>query len=166
MRLFIIVLLGLTFLSTIRVFVYSRMLCEGRIDILPSNIKSIETFNDCSLFIRDKKVRSRFLFVNDDKRAEAYLRFSIPNLNPAAYKVVIRIKARADLLREGRIRTAKSCYDGGTVVGDVATYEISMANASDFMWTDNKCYVGVWFPKSALKQGDVVELLDFKFSLR
>ena len=51
---------------------------------------------------------------------------------------------------------------------DVATFTVNLDPKDTFMWRDGSCYVGVCPDKGTwlLAPGDVVELLDFKFSLR
>ena len=77
----------------------------------------------------------------------------------------MRLKAREDLLKKSRAKSGQNMWDSAVVDGDMATYNISMKDPKAFLWNDGKCYVGVFFPNAALKPGDVVELVDFKFEL-
>ena len=131
-------------------------------------IAAVRTFNDVSLFKVDPKNPRRFIFVNDSKAGEAYLRFRIPDFTPSDYKLSLCIRANPSVLNGCVVRTAKSVLSDnrGVVKGDIATYVIDMNDADTFMWSDKACYVGVSLPKFLLKLGDVVELVDFKFQLR
>ena len=131
-------------------------------------IAAVRTFNDISLFKMAPKDPRRFVFTNDSKASEAYLRFRIPEFNPSDYKLTLCIRASPSVLNGCVVRTAKSVLSDnrGIIKGDIATYTIDMNDADTFMWSDKACYVGVTMPKFLLKAGDVVELVDFKFQLR
>ena len=167
MRKCIWILFSLAMLGAVRMFSHALAVHQGKLSYLPKNVQEIATFNDCLMFKRDKDNPKRFVFRdNMAGNVEAYLRFAIPDFDPSAYRLVLRLRSRPDLLRQSKIRSARDTLEGGDVMGDIATYQISMRDASSFVWSDKKCYVGVMFPKPSLKSGDVVELLDFKFSLR
>ena len=82
----------------------------------------------------------------------------------------MRIRARPFVLKHLVIRSAKAVMmkAGGVIEGDVATFTVNLDPKDTFMWRDGSCYVGVCPDKGTwlLAPGDVVELLDFKFSLR
>ena len=128
---------------------------------LDAEVAALTTFNDISSFAFDPANPRRFIYkpVAD----EAYLRFAISGVVPSSYLLWLKIKARPELLKEARVRSARDMQHGGDVKGDVATFDISMEDSVPFMWTDGKCYVGLTFPKVSLRDGDTVELVDFKF---
>lgn len=131
---------------------------------MPEAIASIKTFNDISYFNRDAVNPRRFVYVpNDSSPHDAYMRFAIPGIDPSHYLLRLKINARPELLKAARVRSARDVRQGGDVKGNVATFDIVMKDAMPFMWTDGKCYVGLTFPRESLRQGDTVELLDFKF---
>ena len=164
MNKYIGILILLAAIAAIRVFNHSLAVHEGRISYLPESVRTLISFNDCLLFRQDGNNPRRFVFCDSGDGGEGYLRFAIPDFDPSGCKLTLRIKARPELLRNSRMRSAREIGTGGTIVNDVATYCISFEERNSFLWSDNKCYVGVRFPKSALRPGDVVELMDFSFS--
>ena len=137
---------------------------EGRLPELPEQVKSISQFNDCSLFEVINNAPNAIYQLRDNPTCtEAYLRFAIPGFDPSACRLRLRIKARPELLKDAKVRSARDLRHGGDVMGDVATFDIPMEDSAPFMWTDGRCYVGLAFPKTSLRPGDTVELLDFKF---
>ena len=136
---------------------------EGRIPDLPEMVKGVTQFNDLALFEFSADSPNIYRFRDDPTRNEAYLRFAIPGFDPSAYRLRLRIKARPELLKDAKVRSARDLRHGGDVKGDVATFDIPMEDSAPFMWTDGRCYVGLAFPKTSLRPGDTVELLDFKF---
>ena len=160
-------LLMLLLVMGIRVTCYFLAVYEGRVSCLPESIRQMSTFNDIRGFSVDPENPRKYLVSDDYRRLDhCYLRFVIPNIDPSQYKLVLRMSARADLLKHSMVRSARGTANSPVVGGSIATYEISMKNSTAFLWDDGKCYVGVMFPRSAIKPGDTVELLDFKFELR
>jgi len=159
------------FLSAVLLLVMGRMLLfsiaeyEGRIPALPEQVKSITQFNDLALFELADGSSNVYRFRENSSRTEAHLRFALPGFDPSPYQLRLKLKARPELLKAARVRTARDVRHGGDVKGDIATFDISMKDPTPFVWSDGKCYVGVTFPKTSLKPGDTVELVDFRFEL-
>ena len=134
-------------IASVRMFSHSLAVHEGRISYLPENVLTLTSFNDFRMFQQDKDNPRRFVFSDKyDGGFESYLRFVIPNFDPSPYKLVLRLRARPELLWKSKVRSARETLDGVSVLGDIATYDISMKDSSSFVWTDNRCYVGVMFP--------------------
>ena len=133
-------------------------------------IAPFKTFNDISNFVQDPANPRRFQFKPQPGRDATYLRFRITEADPDGWQLTMRIKARPFVLKHLVVRSAKEVMmkAGGVIEGDVATFTVNLAPKDTFMWRDGSCYVGVCPDKGAwlLTPGDVVELLDFKFSLR
>ena len=150
----------------VRMLSFSVAEYERRIPALPEQVRNLSHFNDCSMFEAIAgPPNAIYRFLGNSSRPEAYLRFAIPGFDPSPYLLRLKIKARPGLLKAARVRSARDTQQGGDVKEDVATFDIAMNDATPFLWTDGKCYVGLTFPKAALRQGDTVELLDFKFEL-
>ena len=162
----ILCLIALAAIAAIKLFSYSLAVYEGRISELPEELRSVTTFNDCSMFAQEQGNPRRFVFCRDTGRAEAYLRFRIPKFDPSDYALRFSVRARPALLKDALLRTARSRVRCGKVGDGVITFSVDMKDSAAFMWSDGACYVGVTLPVAMLKDGDVVELLDFKFSLR
>lgn len=139
----------------------------GRYPPMPEVIANIETFNNVSGFEQDAGNPRRFKFCKGNVMMDGngYLRFAIPDFDPSPYQLRLKLKARHELLKAARVRTARDVRHGGDVNGDIATFDIPMKDSTPFVWSDGKCYVGVTFPKSSLKPNDMVELVDFKFEV-
>lgn len=135
-----------------------------------AKIASLKSFNNISNFVPDPKNPRRFRFVPQQGRGYAYLRFRIPQADPSGWQLKMRIRARPFVLKHLVVRSAREIMRkaGGEIDGDVATFTINMSPTDTFLWNDGSCYVGLCPDKGAwlLTPGDVVELLDFKFSLR
>lgn len=133
-------------------------------------IAPLNTFNDISNFVADPANPRRFQFKPQPGRDATYLRFRIPGADPAGWQLTMRIKARPFVLKHLVVRSAREIMmkAGGVIEGDVATFTVNMSPSDTFMWRDGSCYVGLSPDKGTwlLKPDDVVELLDFKFSLR
>lgn len=136
-----------------------------RYPLMPEAITSIKTFNDISYFNMDAANPRHFVYVSNSSPHDVYLRFAIPGIDPSHYILRLKIKARPELLKSAKIRSARDARQGGVVEGDVATFAISMKDSAPFLWTDGKCYVGLSFPKEIIRSGDTIELVDFKFEL-
>ena len=161
-------LIVLAAIAAVRLFSHSLALYKGEISELPESVRAVTTFNNCKMFMPDKGDPRRFRFSRDAKKSdgEAYLRFRIPKFDPSDYAVKFRIRARPELLGMAVLRTAISRIKCGEIKGDVMTFSVNMNESKTFVWSDGACYVGVGLPLVLLKDGDTVELLDFKFSLR
>ena len=135
-----------------------------------AKIASLSSFNDISNFVPDAKNPRCFRFVPQQGRDSAYLRFRIPKANPNGWQLKMRVKARPFVLKHLVVRSAREVMMklGGVIDGDVATFTINMDPVDTYLWNDGSCYVGLCPDKGSwlLKPGDVVELVDFKFSLR
>lgn len=162
----VFLLIVLAAFSAIRLFSYARALYQGDISELPEEVRLIRTFNDCSMFVQNQNNHRLFTFSRDKNKAEAYLRFRVPKFNPSDYMLRFSIRARPELLKDSFLRTAKKRIKFGKVKDDIMTFVIDMKDDQSFMWNDGACYVGVGLPLAMLRPGDVVELVDFKFSLR
>ncbi len=144
---------------------FSALVYVGRCPILPNAITSLDTFNDCVGFARDKTNCRLFRFVGGGK--EAYLRFKLQDIDPAMYRLELKLRGKPSLLASAWCKSAKGLPKiEKEIAGDVCELRIGMNDVSKFRYTNGKTYVGVGFRISDLRLGDTVELLDFKFSLR
>ena len=146
----------------VRMLLLSLDVYDGRIPQMPK----LAGFNNLSMFKLCDGSDRVYEVVDEINRPEGSLRFAFVDIDPSLLSLRIVVKARGELLRSAKIRSARSSWGGGVINGDVATFDISMRDVDTFMWNDGKCYVGISFPRSVLKAGDTVELVDAKFSLR
>lgn len=157
------VLLGVVFAVLMgRMVMFSLAAHEGRIPQMPE----LSEFNNLAMFRLRGGADRIYEFVDGEKRAEGYLRFALADFNPSAFNLRIVVRSRPELLKSAMVRSAKSTWGGGVVDGDMAIFDISMKDTDSFLWSDGKCYVGISFPRYALRLGDTVELVSAKFSLK
>ncbi len=142
---------------------FCRKVNDGIYPELPTAIRTLETFNNFKCFVQDTSSPRTFRY-KGRQTPEAYLRFAIPDFTPRGYTLTLRLRARQALLESSYLRFAHGRAEGRTIHGDTATYVIRMKDPEQFVWTNGKCYVGVGFPSASLREGDIVELVDFKFS--
>ena len=130
-------------------------------------LSAMPTFNDCSSFVPVAEGGRRFRFNSNDNSPEAHLRFRIPDFDPTEYVLKLKLKASPRVLETCTMRSAKGSGAKCRVKGDEGDLAIDMDPVDQFLWgADHCCYVGVGFQKPALKDGDEVELVDFKFELK
>lgn len=130
-------------------------------------VAALTTFNNRSSFVPVAERGRRFRFNAGDKSPEAYLRFRIPDFDPTGYVLKLKLKASPRVLGTCTMRSAKGSGAKCRVKGDEGDLAIDMDPVDQFLWgADHCCYVGVGFQKPALKDGDEVELVDFKFELK
>ena len=166
MKKFLYVLIPLVAVAAFRMSSFFLDAHEGRHSFLPASVKKLTTFNNLAGFKPDPQNPRCFTYSESRERlADCYLRFAISDFDPSPYRLLLRLRARADLLKKSRVKTGQNAWERAAVDGDLATYRISMKDAKAFLWNDGRCYVGVFFPNAALEPGDVVELVDFKFEL-
>ena len=158
----VLFLAGIIAVLMVRMLLLSLDAYDGMIPQMPE----LSGFNNLAMFKLCDGSDRVYEVVDEGNRQEGYLRFAIVDLDPSAFSLRIVVKARCELLRNAMIRSAKDSWRGGVINGDVATFDISMKDVDTFMWSDGRCYVGISFPRSALKPGDKVEIIDVKFSLR
>ena len=95
------------------------------------------------------------------------MRFFIREFDPEEYVLKLKLKADPRVLGTCTMRSAKSYGEKCRIAGNEGSLVIDMGSADQFLWgADHCCYVGVAFQKPALKDGDEVELVDFKFELK
>ena len=166
MKKYLYVLLPLVAVAVFRMNSFFLAAHEGRISFLPASAKKLTTFNNLSGFKPDPGNPRSFIYVSNIERVgDCYLRFAISDFDPSPYRLLFRLKSRADLLKKSKVKMGQNMWGSAVVNGDMATYNIPMRDSKAFLWNDGRCYVGVFFPNVALKLGDVVELVDFKFEL-
>lgn len=137
----------------------------GKCPPLPEAIANIETFNNVSGFVQDGDNKRRFKYVGG--RKEAYLRFCAQDIDPAPYRLSLKFRGAPSLLDSAWCKSAKGRPKfNKSISGDTCEFTVDMGASSLFKHANGGMYVGVGFKNSKLRVGDIVELLDFKFSRR
>lgn len=137
----------------------------GRYPPLPGAIANIETFNNLSGFVQDGDNKRRFRYVGG--RKEPYLRFCAQDIDPAPYRLSLKFRAAPSLLDSAWCKSANGHPKvNKSISGDTCEFTVDMGDSSLFKHANGRVYVGIGFKNSKLRVGDIVELLDFKFSRR
>ena len=134
---------------------------------MSAKVRSVSTFNNCLGFASDALTPRLFKATGEKQAQEAFLRFALAAFNPTGYRLTMKVRGPRALLEACYLRSATGCSVKEKVLhDDVAEFDVDLSDVSKFVWSDGTCYVGIGFPVSSLREGDEVELVDFRFELK